>query len=273
MMVLGQAVSPVRVFGAETATPGDPPPSPTVSAPAQSPLREIGHVRATTPFCKATLETADLGIEIALGNDLRLQDIEGTFRHAQLDRGIPLKAAALQSLRRQYVSLRAATVAGDGVMKQLKSQAAGAPTPEQAKAMASFADALAGALFRQKTLADTVGRAVVILENHPMITDEEHDRSVQSAIRQGGGYNSVTIDNGAHSDDDQDALVTRNMEVQQGALNRGMRNATNGYEGSVLDTGTALSADVAGDIEARSKPILKDEGTASDRLDAAFNGC
>jgi len=52
-----------------------------------------------------------------------------------------------------------------------------------------------------------------------------------------------------------------------------MRNATNGYEGSVLDTGTALSADVAGDIEARSKPILKDEGTASDRLDAAFNGC
>jgi len=250
-----------------------PSPGAADAANAAHPLKEIGRVRVTTPFCKSALEVADVGIDIALENDLRIANIEGTFRRAQLDQGVPSKGAAIADLRKQYVVLRASAVAGDGVMKRLKELGGRAPTAEQARAMLGFADALSAAIYRQKELADVIGRTITILENHPIVTDEQHERMIQAAIRQSNGYNPITLDSGAHGDDDEDQRVALDLADEQASLNRGNRNASAGAAASVLDPATVLSIDAATDLQKRAIPVTTDENTASDRIDAAFNAC
>ena len=58
---------------------------------------------------------------------------------------------------------------------------------------------------------------------------------------------------------------------EQGQLNQGFRSGD--PADSVLDTTTMLAGKIAGELQERSLPILRDEKTASDRMDAAFKGC
>lgn len=292
LMTFGLAVLPA----ASRAADGSPAPAPSAvasaipastgqgsaSAAPAAPLPEIGHVRATTLFCTTTLNIADLGIQVALANDLRLQGIEGMLRHVKLDYSLIAKSAALESLRKQYVALREAALAGNSLAKRLRDAAATAPTPEQATAMTSFADALGGASSRQRDMADTVGRAIAVLQNHPMITDEAHEQMLQSAIWANGGYDTKstilanglsgpTLESNSHGDDDPDLRVTQVMQREQARLNQGFRSGS--PEDSALDTTTMLAGKIASELQERSLPILDDEKTASNRMDAAFKGC
>lgn len=144
---------------------------------AAGPLREIGRVHVTTPLCKALLEQADAGILTVLSNDNRLLRIEDTLRTVDLDKNVITKFNGAANLRDQYVQLRRATVDANGIMQHFREDAATAPTASEKEALRRFADALDGALHRQKVLADTLSRFVVYLDTHDPLDsrDSRHD--------------------------------------------------------------------------------------------------
>jgi len=81
--------------------------------------------------------------------------------------------------------LRAATLNGRRAIKQLKFEAERAPTDEQKTALITLANAVDGALVRQKILADVVGRFALDVDSHQPIEDEQLARLLIDPSRPG----------------------------------------------------------------------------------------
>lgn len=217
--------------------------APPVPAAPQSgaPLREIGRVRATTPFCRTELTHAFAGITALLENDSRLGEAQATMRRLNLDSNVVVKANGTQELNRRYVAMRAADVSGRDSIKSLKREAVNAPTQTQHKALLSLANALDGALKRQKDLADALGRLVVYLDNHQPIDQEMHEQMQFDAIVSQNRYR-----------------VDRSAE---------------GPLATVPDSLTTIAKQGADELEERARPLADDENDAAARIEAAFTGC
>jgi len=217
-----------------------PLPSAASDAP-ETPLREIGRVHAVTLFCKTALEQASTGVAIALDNDQRITDTEQILRVEKPDDSELGKQKMVADLGRQFVALKAAATAGNRLMAQLKAMVKDAPTPEQAQALLSFQQALDGVLMRQKRLGDVIARMTVILDNHPRI-DVFQENANQMA-----------------------ALESQN--------NRYAYKDPQGPFANLPYTLKEIAQQDADDLEYRATPVQRDEDTAADRIDAAFNGC
>jgi hypothetical protein len=221
------------------------PPAPAGSPspePAEKPLREIGSVRVTTPFCKKMIETAVDAVDLTLNNDVKIGQIAGVMRTADFDANQLVKHRSVEELRRRFASLRAAAVQGERALKQFKADAKAATDPAQRAALEQFADALAGALHRQQKLADNIGGYIAMLDaSEPISEYDEAEMNLQ---------HDLNVSNTRYQNSDPLKQQTPAPET----LTHSARRA-------------------ADELDLRLEPINKDEDDAANRIDPAFKRC
>lgn len=216
-------------------------PAPQTSAP----LKEIEHIRVTSPLCKTLVGHATRAIDIETENDVRLAVAERTLQTLDFDGSEQRKFQSIAEVTRQYVALRAEAVRGGEMMRAFRQDAATASSDEQRADLATFADSLAGALHRQQVLADDVGRLIAYLDAHPPIDKDAHDRLVFEAIfrRNMRGFTRTPFDHG----------FGPNYEVP--------------------DPLGVTASNASLELISRGEPIKNDEAVAAERIDAAFARC
>jgi hypothetical protein len=213
----------------------------TPTPPASTkPLREIGHVRALTTYCRTTIDDANATIETALDNDARIALTINRLRTIDLDSTIIKKAQGTRDLTAAFVAVRAAAVRGEGQAKRLRADAENAPNETQKGEMTALANALGGAAFRQKKLADEMGSYIAYLDAHPPITQFDRDQQ-QFDLQYAQSFFGTPI-----IGDSRDYLTPTLGELAKGAADQ------------FVD---------------RTATIAADEGTAAAHVEPAFSGC
>ncbi len=222
-------------------------PSPVPSPMRQKPLSVIGRVRVTTPLCRALLGDALQAVALETDNDHRIASAISTLRTNDLDSSVIAKAHGAQELTRQFVALRAAAVNGNNVMRRFRDEAKKAPTAEQRASLATFGQALDGALYRQKVLAGDLGGFIAYVDAHEPITKDEHDQDTFDAIA---------------SENDSRLSARTPFDVRDF-----------GPTAAVPDPLSTVSKTAGDQLAQRALPLATDESDAATKIDPAFAGC
>jgi hypothetical protein len=231
-------------------------PSPAPSVTAEPALKEIGRIHATTPLCRTLATRATLAANIAIDEDRKIAFTVGTLRTIKLDQNVIFKTRSTDQLRRQFVAWRAAAVEGEAEMRRFREDAKQVTDPEQKKALVLFADALAGVLFRQKKLADDLGRYIAWLDAQESLTDQP-DAST-------GSTPSAVSANSRSG-------IEKSIAMNQS--NQNMVHNPWGDNNNVPETLDKSARRAADELVIRTVPIAKDEDDAASRIDPAFKGC
>jgi hypothetical protein len=231
------AVAPVP---APSAAPA-PASGSATSAAKPTPLTEIGRVRAL-PACVPIVAHANGAITQALENDRALAMLSTNLHGTDFDKLNSMQRRnAIEALMKQAEGMRVASSAGDAEVKKLREYAKVSPDPKRKEELTTFADALGGALYRQKKAAVELMRDVTIIRGREEVA-EIHD--IKNTIPVGG----ETVSG-------QRLQQTGSpLPPQSKSYNKEMA-----YLGDILDGLTG--------------PILSDEGTAADHSIAATSGC
>jgi hypothetical protein len=149
---------PLLVLLSGAAPDASPPP------PAPAPLQEIGRVRALSP-CSAIVVHANQAISRTLDNDRALSVLSTTLRRVDLDteENPAKRRRAVDVFYRLIGAIKGSADETQAHIKQLRDQAAASPDPTRKLELSAFADALAGALDRQKRAADETAKALLIM--------------------------------------------------------------------------------------------------------------
>jgi len=230
---------------AGTAPSASPAVSP--SSAAEKPLPVIGRVRVTTPLCKTLLGDASVAVQIEAENDRRLGTAVATLKAEDLDSSALAKQHGIHELTRQFVTLRAAAVAGNDAMHSFRGLTKEEPSADQRAKLGAFADALDGALRRQRLLADRLGGLIAYLDAHEPMTKEEHDKATFDVIA---------------SENDSRLSARSAFDARDFGLTA-----------AVPDQLSTVAKASAADIETRSLPLNRDEDDASAKIEPAFSGC
>ena len=161
---MGDALTVGSLFFALTI--GATSPVAPATAATDPPLKEIGHVRATTEFCRALLSDATRAVDVEMTNDRRLDDAYDAMRTLDFDSNPVAKFRSTRAISDRAVALRAEAVAGIATMARFRERARLATDDNQRKSLTDFADVLSGAIYRQKILADDLSRFVTYLDAH-----------------------------------------------------------------------------------------------------------
>ena len=231
-------IAALAVVALLAATAPSPSPAPS---PTEAPLREIGRVHVTTPLCKTLATHAVVAANLALEDDRKITFTLGTLRGVDLDKNIIAKNRGTDQVRRQYAALRAGAVQGEAEMKKFREALKEMTNDEQRAALGKFADALDGAISRQKKLAEDLGRYIAWLDAQEPLSDQER------------------------SDAEKNALMNQsNLTVPHNPF---------GDIHNVPETLSHSAKRAAEELETRATLIYRDEDTAADRIDTAFKGC
>ncbi|HXN77486.1 MAG TPA: hypothetical protein VN965_01785 [Candidatus Dormibacteraeota bacterium] len=231
--------APIVAILAVLATTPSPSPSPTAS---EAPLREIGRVHVTTPLCKTLATHAVVAADLALEDDRKIVFTVGTLRSVDFDKSIITKTRGTRELVRQFVALRAGAVQGEAEMKKFREALKEVTNDEQRAALEKFANALDGALYRQKKLAEDLGRYIAWLDAQ-----------------------------GEPMTDQQRADIEKNIYMNQS--NPNVRHNPFGDYNMVPETITHSAKRAADELVIRATLIDQDEDTAAERIDPAFKAC
>ncbi|HTD37216.1 MAG TPA: hypothetical protein VK669_06870 [Candidatus Limnocylindrales bacterium] len=156
------ANEPAPAASSAPATNGAPS-STTTTAARPTPLTEIGRVKAI-PACVPIVAHANGAITQALDNDRTLGIISANLHHTDFDKLNWLQRRnAIEALLRQAEAMRVASSAGDAEVKKLREYAKVSPDPKRQQELKTFADALGGALYRQKKAAVEFMRDIAIM--------------------------------------------------------------------------------------------------------------
>jgi len=215
-------------------------PSPLPSA-TEAPLKEIGRVRVTTPLCKTLATHAGAAADVAFQDDRQITLTLGSLRTIDFDKNIIVKYRGANELRREYAALRAGAVQGDGEMQKFREALKAVTNDDQKAALAKFADALAGALNRQRKLAEDMGRYLAWLDSQEPLTDQQRS--------------------------DTEKNIMMNLS------NTNTPHNPFGDFNMMPETLSHASKRAADELEIRATLIYRDEDTAADRIDPAFKGC
>ena len=157
--------------------------SATTSSAKPTPLTEIGRVRAL-PACVPIVAHANGAITQALENDRALSILSTNLHGTDFDKlNFMQRRNAIESLMKQAELMRIASSAGDAEVKKLREYAKASPDPKRKEELKTFADALGGALYRQKKAAVELMRDVTIMRGREE-TAEIHD--IKATIPTGG---------------------------------------------------------------------------------------
>ncbi|MEA2786155.1 MAG: hypothetical protein QOF71_2259 [Candidatus Eremiobacteraeota bacterium] len=218
----------------------DPAPAAS-SAPRPTPLTEIGRVRAL-PACVPIVAHANGAITQALDNDRTLAVLTTNLHNTNFDKlNVVQRKNAIDALMKHAEAMRIAASAGDAEVKKLREYAVNSPDPKRKEELKTFADALGGALYRQKKAAVELMRDVSILQGRE---DNAEARGLMRAANRVPSYPNA-----------------------QAAANTGaiMPGVPDSYNKQFQGIG-----DVLDDL---TKGIQLDEGTAADHSIAATSGC
>ena len=222
---------------------------PTVAAPpvvAGGELKEIGRIRVTTTLCKTLVVSAAHAVDIETQNNARLVDDEATLQTIDLDGSQILKARGVREITKRFVALRAAAVEGNVLMRGFRERAKTAIGDQQRADLLAFADALDGALHRQKILADDLGRFVAYLDAHEPIDKDTHDRQISNAL-----------------------LLQNDVRFPHTPFD--VRDF--GPTAGVPDPLSVTAKNASAELIKRSAPISIDEAAAALKIEPAFASC
>lgn len=157
----------LALVAADTVPAAATPPRPT-------PLTEIGRVKAL-PACVPIVAHANGAITQALDNDRTLSIISTNLHNTDFDKlNVLQRRNAIEALMKQAEAMRVAAAAGDSEVKRLREYAANSPDAQRKVELKTFADAIGGALNRQKKAAAEFMRDVTIMRGREE-AGEAHD--------------------------------------------------------------------------------------------------
>jgi hypothetical protein len=236
-----------------------PPPSPLAqSAPPPSPLKEIGRVQSLS-VCSAVVVHANGAIGEALDNDQQLAIAINRLRTTDLDTPNEItRRNGMRDLATLASRIRLGAAAGSGEIKRLRSIAAQTADATRKAEIKAFADALDGALARQRKAGldlDTMlviidGRRAVEEVNTPELTDQ------RAAIAAPDVGAAVAAPGGPVNDLTQNPGLMRSPVAPPGPA-----------------PVNSILREFAADFSARTQTILSDEGVAADHALGATTGC
>jgi hypothetical protein len=155
----------LMLFPIVLALAGDPTPAPEASNAARpTPLTEIGRVRAL-PACVPIVAHANGAITQALDNDRTIAMMSINAHNTDFDKqNIFQRRNSIQALMKQAEAIRVASSSGDVEVKKLREYANAATDPQRKAELKAFADALGGALYRQKKAAVEFMRNITVIQ-------------------------------------------------------------------------------------------------------------
>jgi hypothetical protein len=215
----------------------------TSTAAKPTPLTEIGRVRAL-PACVPIVAHANGAITHTLDNDRTLAIISTNLHNTDYDKlNFLQRRNAIEALMKQAEAMRNASSAGDAEIKKLRELAKASPDPKRQEELKTFADALGGALYRQKKAAVEFMRDITIMRGREEVADVRDIMQKQNPVPP-----SLVV----MSQVPQISASAPNQPVPY--YNKQMQ-----YLGDTLDGMT--------------QGILSDEGLAADHSIAATSGC
>jgi hypothetical protein len=227
---------------------GVPAATPSPSAPPTK-LQEIGRVR--TSICTAIVVHANGAITQALDNDRTLAILTTNLRTLDFDKQNPLQRRnAIDALMKQTQAIRENFRGADYEIKQLRQYALNSPDPQRKVELKTFADALGGALQRQKRAAEEFDRDITILRGREDAREAHEIERRDMRLATAGMIPSAFLDN-------MDALR---------APAQGPRPPREGEWNQTMQQ-------IAGAVDERLPAIATDEGKAADHSIAATTGC
>lgn len=225
-----------------------PAPAPTASEPPTK-LQEIGRTRATV--CTSIVVHANGVIAQALENDRTLAILTTNLRTMDFDKlNWMQRRNAFDGLMKQTQQIRTAFPGADGEIKTLRKLAETSPDPQRKRELKAFADALGGALERQKRVATDFDRSVVIMRGRE---EAQEARSIEHRDTRMVSPASISRRGLDRLDAIADGAAPP-APLRDGEFNHAMR-------------------DLAATLDLRIEPIAFDEGTAADHSIAATTGC
>jgi hypothetical protein len=211
------------------------------STPRPTPLTEIGRVRAL-PACVPIVAHANGAITQALDNDRTLAIIANNARNTDFDKlNFLQRRNAVEAMMQQAEAIRVASSSGDLEVKKLREYAAASSDPERKAELKAFADALGGALYRQKKAAVEFMRDVTIMRGREEAAEARD-------------------------------IMRRDNPVPPGAAAQAIANTPAMLPGSP-DSYNKLFKLIGEDLDALSQAVQLDEGRAADHSIAATSGC
>jgi len=218
-----------------------PTPEPSPPPMTNSPLKEIGRVRAL-PACTTIVVHANSAIDWALRNDNALAVSVNHLKHVDLDANPLSRSRGLNELMGLSRVMRKQAVDAEGEVKRLREIAAASEDATRKEELKTFADALGGAIFRQKRAADDLARFVVITEGRVAKAEAHMDMQTGKDPSQDGAFKPIA-------------------------------NAPSApYSPSPLYL-NETARDAAIEFEARIALIVADEAKAADHSIGATSGC
>jgi hypothetical protein len=220
----------------------DPSPGPSTQPHPPTPLTEIGRVRAL-PACTPIVVHANGAITQALDNDRALAILTNNLRAGEYDKlNVIQRRNAIDALTKIAGDIAKNASAGDGEIKRLREYATASKDPQRKAELKAFADALGGALYRQKKAASELLRDVTI---------------VQGRVEAAEAHEIMTRDNPAPDSGVQARTVNADRQI----LPRPPANWNQTMK------------EIAASIDDRIPAISYDEGMAADHSIAATSGC
>jgi hypothetical protein len=226
-----------------------PSPAPSSDAPAPSPLKEIGRVQSVS-VCSAIVVHANSAISSALDNDQDLALVINRLRTTDLDDSTEIKRRnGMADLSTLAGRIRMSAASGWAEIKRLRTMAAQTAEPTRKTELKKFADALSGAIARQRKAAVDLDRMLTIIDGRRAVEDVD----------------------GPDLGEQRAAIVADPNRVTSSSIDPGlMRNPAGPPAPSRVDD---ILRTVAEDFQSRTQAILSDEGTAADHTLGATTGC
>ena len=222
------------VLAAVLATAAAPTPSPAPSSASQ-PLTEIGHVTSSA-ICTSIVVRANSAIGAALRNDQTVSLAVDTLRHVNLDTSNVIeRQKGMNAIERLAEELRQSSGDADAQIKKLRDLAAKSDDPVRKEELKEFADALGGALQRQRRIGADLQRMLVIMDGRQARLEAQRDvmYSNPGVIAPGAAWN--------------DTFSTQHFN--------------------------AIALAAAQEVENRTLSIAADESKAADHVVGAVSGC
>jgi len=231
------------VTGAAVAMADPTGPAPSPSPGQQKQLKVIGRVRATV--CGNIVVHANSAISSALRNDATLSQTVTHLRNANFEADPLSYHRGVTDLDALAVELHDNAVKGVGEVKRLRELAATSKDPTRKTELKAFADALGGALYRQKQAAADLTGFVSYLQARDMRHTPEIERAMAT--------------------DHMDPPLTHGAPA--------MEPSPFQLWTDIHGTPNEMAQQAAREFNQRSQEITLDEGTAADHAEGAVTGC
>ena len=187
-------------MAAETTASPAPLPAPS---PAATTLPEIGRVR-TSAACQAIIAQASVAITSAVRNDRRIVSLATVMDRVNVNATVGKdKTPAVDVLAQWAASIESDTGEAQAAIDRLRALAAASTDDTRKRELKAFADALSGAVARQKYAAHEVQRGLFLIGAR---SDVAAAREIEDADPFGGKVSATATEPGRRSPSDAPKL-------------------------------------------------------------------